>query len=101
MLHHIVAHGADPDGIVTHAILRRALLKTQHHFADYDNFTAILEKLLTAEPGKLIIADISCNDRIASPEMFESLKRRHRNISWYDHHTGSYEQKGFLLGMLV
>lgn len=96
MLHHIVAHSADPDGIVTHAILRRSLLKTQHHFADYDNLAAILEGLLTAEPGKLVIADISCNDRIASPEMFESLKKRHRNISWYDHHTGSYEQKGFL-----
>ena len=96
MLTHIVAHSADPDGILTHAILQRSLGGVQHHFADYDNLAEILGGLVTAKPGNIIVADLSCEEAIAREDLFNNLKQKHSSIRWYDHHNGSIGRKGFL-----
>ncbi|MDO8656950.1 MAG: hypothetical protein Q7K45_06970, partial [Nanoarchaeota archaeon] len=100
MVHHIIAHSVDPDGIITHAILERSLKpsghKINHHYVDYPQLGSALEKMLTEEPGRVIVADLSLNDEIAREDLFRSLVERHRHISWYDHHASSLNGREFL-----
>ncbi len=94
MLHHIVAHRADPDGIVSHAILRRALAadhRLEHYFAEYGDLPETFEALLQADPGKVIVADIAIQSDNRDEALFRSIKDRHEELEWYDHHKGSQE----------
>ena len=100
MLHHIVAHSADPDGIITHAILERSLTqighKTKHYYVDYPQLGTALENLLTEKSGRVIVADLSLNEEVAREDLFRSLVERHRHLSWYDHHASSLNGREFL-----
>ncbi len=100
MLHHLVAHSADPDGIITHAILERSLTqighKTKHYYVDYPQLGTALENLLTEKSGRVIVADLSLNEEVVREDLFRSLVEKHRHLSWYDHHASSLNGREFL-----
>lgn len=98
--HVIVAHRADPDGIISHALLRRAFGENnirRHYFVDYDDFLSSLrtinEKNSNAE---IIVADISLNDSYLDEALFMDLKKKNRSLTWIDHHDKTAINKPFL-----
>ncbi len=98
MLYYIVAHSADPDGIITHALLDRALEdeSREHYFVDYPDLHETLQKVRWKEPGKVIIADMNLDDVLRNSDTLRKLNDRHGYLEWYDHHQGSIRQQEFL-----
>lgn len=98
--HVIVAHRADPDGIISHALLRRAIGENNvrtHYFVDYDDILPSLTAI-TAENSnaEIIVADISLNNQFKDQALFSALKKKNRSITWIDHHESTADNIGFL-----
>lgn len=96
---HIVAHSADPDGVIAHSLLERALSRdneVHHQFVDYPNFVGALEQLVDLPGGKVIVADMALNDSYKKSDLFSRVKGKHGSLTWYDHHEGSITGKSFL-----
>lgn len=96
----IVAHRADPDGIISHALLRRAIGENNiraHYFVDYDD---IMPSLITINQknndAEIIVADISCNNQFMDEALFADLKKKNKSITWIDHHDSTADNSKFL-----
>jgi len=96
-MNYIIAHSADCDGIISHALLKIRLKDTKHFLADYPDFPLKLDKAGFEPEGNIIVADIDLNPYISKHESaFERAGGRHKNFSWFDHHEGSITHKDFL-----
>jgi len=105
----IVTHAEDPDGIISHALLLRALdihdqtlSPENHHFLRYDRLVEQFESigdLLRDSKKDLYIADIGLNPALAAvrnghlvPEILQNA----RSTTWIDHHANTEIRIGLL-----
>tara|TARA_Y100000310_G_C20661262_1_gene804936 strand:- start:526 stop:1485 length:960 start_codon:yes stop_codon:yes gene_type:complete len=106
MVYHIIGHQSDPDGIISHALLRRSLLNNKdkdhsneqmiHYFTDYAFLRDLLDKVKSSERGKIFVADLSLDENICDETLFQQLSTNHDSLAWFDHHEPSIENKDFL-----
>lgn len=98
MRYHLVAHRADPDGIIAHALLERALAKEQceHYFVDYPDFHQTLGNLKEKKPGRVIVADMNLDTILQQSNLLSELREKHGLLEWYDHHSNSIQEQRYL-----
>ncbi len=98
MRYHLVAHSADPDGIITHALLERSLKEhhVKHYFVDYPDFHQTLRNLQQQPPGRIIIADMNLDTNLRQSKLLPELRDRHGLLDWYDHHSNSIQEQRYL-----
>lgn len=97
MTTYLVAHRADPDGILTHAILQRAYNDEpdlRHVHVDYPDMVSSLEGVAMDQPGEVVIADMSLN--LSYKPIVRKLSETHQPLTWIDHHQGSVDEHSFL-----
>src|SRR3989338_4336952 len=95
----VIAHAEDPDGLISRALLQRALLiddkdPQDHIFVRYDrlveSFQEAVEKARTHEA--LYVTDLSVNDRLLQADgdsaILEQLAAG-KTLHWFDHHDGT------------
>lgn len=95
----IIAHSADPDGIISHSLFERAFNPgvRAHYYVDYPDFIKSLENVANKEKNAHItIADISFNDNFMDEELFRTLKEKNESLTWIDHHDNTKKNRGFL-----
>ncbi|MDP3639843.1 MAG: hypothetical protein Q8R53_01420 [Nanoarchaeota archaeon] len=95
----VIAHAEDPDGLISRALLLRALLiddkdMQDHVFVRYDrlveSFQEAVEKSRMHE--RLYVADLSVNDRLLQAEGDSALLDQlvsGKTLHWFDHHDGT------------
>lgn len=99
----ILAHGVDPDGIISHSLLERYHYRSdidiKHQFLDYPNLYSALKNMSkdsTIEDSLIYVADLGIDRDVRdSPEMLMAIRERNHLI-WIDHHDGSFENKDLL-----
>ncbi len=97
MTTYLIAHRADPDGILTHAILERALDDEpylRHVYVDHPDMVSSLESVAMDRPGEVVIADMSLNH--SYKPAVKRVSETHRPLTWIDHHQGSIDEHSFL-----
>ena len=94
-----LAHGEDPDGIISHAFLE----SHEHIFARYDRIGEAFEEAAGSDAEVILIADLNVNPRLLSKESILEKLVKGRKVEWYDHHTGTLANKAKLesLGVAV
>ncbi|NQV91092.1 hypothetical protein HQ489_01320 [Candidatus Woesearchaeota archaeon] len=98
----IATHAEDPDGIIAHALLMRALdistitpSSDAHHFLRYDTLPQDFEtinSLLTQTPSDLYIADIAFNDSLVTArdgQLVQDVAKNASTVTWFDHHENT------------
>jgi oligoribonuclease NrnB/cAMP/cGMP phosphodiesterase (DHH superfamily) len=90
---YIITHGEDPDGIIAHALLMRALEldstdPSSQFFARYDRlltpFSKVKRKLID-DPAEIYVADIAVSPVLERSKWFDAMSDSY--ITWFDHHT--------------
>ena len=102
----IATHGEDPDGIIAHALLLRALeISDQtlspetNHFLRYDRLVEQFKGINSlVQDGKtsLYIADVGLNPLLAGENggnLIIDLLQNPRQVMWIDHHLPTIERK--------
>ncbi|MDP3734352.1 MAG: hypothetical protein Q8R37_03915 [Nanoarchaeota archaeon] len=99
----IVGHRIDPDGIISHALLRRAFSNNpcHHYFVDYDDFFPVMQdinnRLKDLKKPHLIVADISLNLVFQDEYLFQGLGEKTESFTWIDHHLNTFQNEDFLV----
>ncbi len=97
MLYRIITHSADPDGVVSNALLV-SLIKLrdadyQVGFADYPNLKEVIAQAAGREEREsLFIADLTLNERPVPDAILRPLLENHL-VYYFDHHPLSSEKR--------
>ena len=99
----ILAHGVDPDGIISHALIERYHLPSEdieHYYIDYPDLTSTLHRLsqVRNDRSRVYFADINFGPEVLAmgEKLFHEIKTNNGSIAWFDHHDGSINHRGFL-----
>lgn len=99
----IFAHGVDPDGITSHALIRKYHLpsdKVLHYYLDYPNFAENLARLsdVKFDRSRVYVADLNLNPEVEAlgRGVFQLIKASNSSFAWFDHHGGSINNRAFL-----
>ncbi|HLC97244.1 MAG TPA: hypothetical protein VJC21_00465 [Candidatus Nanoarchaeia archaeon] len=109
----VIAHAEDPDGLISRALLQRALLiddkdPQDHIFVRYDrlveSFQEAVEKARTHKA--IYVADLSINDRLLQRDGDSALLEQlvsGKTLHWFDHHdsTAAHHQELIEQGITV
>ena len=104
----ILAHGVDPDGIISHALIERYYQSStdviehciEHQYVDYPDLAESLEQLskVRNDRSKVYVADLNFNNDIIhfGGNILRNIQENNSSLAWFDHHDSSIRNRKLL-----